>query len=138
MTDVTANRSVVEAMWTQFEKSKDWSLLESIYAQDFIRVGDKTIDRAEWFGQLRALYEAFPDHRITIHITVAEDDLVAYRWTAQATHKGAYFGAPPTGRIASATGITISKFRGGKIVEEHASWNKLAFLQDLGILALTR
>ena len=113
-------------------------MLEEIYAPEFMRIGDKTIDRAEWFSQLRALYEAFPDHRITIHITVAEGDLIAYRWTAQATHKGAYLGAPPTGRIAQATGITISKFKDGKIVEEHASWNKLLFLQNLGILALAR
>lgn len=138
MSDVAANRKVIETMWGQFEANMDWAVLESHYAPDFVRIGDKTIDRAEWFKQLASLYEAFPDHRMTFHITVAEGDLVAYRWTAQATHKGAYLGAPPTGRIAHATGITISKFKDGKIIEEHASWNKLAFLQDLGILALAR
>ncbi len=138
MTEIATNRAIIETMWERFEPGQDWPALEAIYAPDYVRIGDRTIDRAEWFRQLAALYEAFPDHRITIHITVAEGDLVAYRWTAQATHKGSYLGAPPTGRIAHATGITISKFRDGKVVEEHASWNKLAFLQDLGILSLAR
>ncbi len=138
MTETAGNRAIIDTMWSRFETSKDWSVLEDVYAPDYVRIGDKTIDRMEWFRQLSALYEAFPDHRITVHIALAEDDLVAYRWTAQATHKGVYLGAPPTGRLAQATGITIARFRDGRIVEEHASWNKLAFLENLGILSLTR
>lgn len=136
MGEVARNRQVIETMWQKLEATFDWKILDDIYSADYVRIGDQNIGRSEWYDQLRDLYAAFPDHRMQILVTVAEGDCVAYRWTAEATHKGLYLGAPPTGLTARATGITISRFQNGLIVEEQASWNKLAFLKDLGISTL--
>jgi steroid delta-isomerase-like uncharacterized protein len=131
------NRHLIETMWKEFEASQDWTILDNAYADDYIRIGEtNSINRDQWLQQLRDLYEAFPNHSMDILRTVAEGDYVAYRWSAVATHKGTYCGAPPTGKTARAFGITFSRFRNGRIVEEQASWNRLAFLEDLGISKL--
>lgn len=136
--ELEQNRCVIETMWKELEANHDWALLDKVYAEDYVRVGRKTINRAQWVQQLRELYAAFPDHSMEVLSTIAEGNCVVYKWSAVATHKGVYCGAPPTGKTARASGITISRFRDGRIVEEQASWNKLAFLEDLGISTLGR
>lgn len=42
--------------------------------------------------------EAFPDLRMEIDELIAEDDLVAGRFTLSGTHRGEWNGVPPTGR----------------------------------------
>jgi predicted ester cyclase len=42
---------------------------------------------------------------------------VAARYTARATHTGELFGAPPSGRTVTITGIEIYRLAGGKITE---------------------
>lgn len=48
---------------------------------------------------------------------IAENDLVAARYTARATHTGELFGAPPSGRTVTITGIEIYRLAGGRIAE---------------------
>jgi serine phosphatase RsbU (regulator of sigma subunit)/predicted ester cyclase len=68
--------------------------------------------------RLIALYRgAFPDLRSTIEDMFAEGDRVAYRWSARGTHLGEWAGISPTGNHMTATGITIFRVMGGKIVE---------------------
>jgi predicted ester cyclase len=45
-------------------------------------------------------------------------------------------GVPPTHKRITATGITISRLEGGRIVEEWASWNKVSVLHTLGIIPI--
>jgi steroid delta-isomerase-like uncharacterized protein len=75
---------------------------------------------------------AFPDLKLTVDEAVAEGDLVAIRWTARGTHKGDLFGISPTGRQATVTGITIDRYKGGKIIESWTNWDTLGLLQQLG------
>jgi steroid delta-isomerase-like uncharacterized protein len=77
---------------------------------------------------------AFPDAHLTVEEQVAEGDTVVSRWTARGTHKGPLMGIPPTGKQATATGITISHFAGGKVVEERVNWDALGLLRQLGVV----
>jgi steroid delta-isomerase-like uncharacterized protein len=78
--------------------------------------------------------EAFPDARVTIAEQVAEGEKVVDRWTARGTHTGRYLGIPPTGRHFEITGITISRFSGGKIAEDWYQGDVLGMLQQLGVI----
>jgi predicted ester cyclase len=40
---------------------------------------------------------SFPDLNFTIEESIAEEDKIAYRWTARGTHQAVYEGIAPTG-----------------------------------------
>ena len=77
---------------------------------------------------------AFPDGRITIDEQLAEGDLVASHWTGRGTQQGDLMGIPPTGKQVTVTGITISRVKDGKVVEEWTNWDTLGLLQQLGVV----
>jgi steroid delta-isomerase-like uncharacterized protein len=61
--------------------------------------------------------KAFPDLKATVDDIFAEGDRVAYRWSTRGTHLGDWLGIPPTGNHMAATGISIFRIAGGKVVE---------------------
>jgi steroid delta-isomerase-like uncharacterized protein len=75
---------------------------------------------------------AFSDARITVDDQFAEGDKVATRWTGRGTHDGDLMGISPTRKQATVSGITISRFQNGKVVEEWTNWDTFGMLQQLG------
>lgn len=63
----------------------------------------------------------------------AADGMVAVRWTAVGTHRGAYLGAAPTGRRVTFKGIEVIRVRDGRIVERWGEWDGLQLLGQLGL-----
>ncbi len=79
---------------------------------------------------------AFPDAHFTIQDQIADGDKVATRWTASGTHKGALMGIAPTGKHATATGITIDRYQNGKAVESFTNFDTLGMFQQLGVIPM--
>jgi len=77
---------------------------------------------------------AFPDAQVTVEDQVAEGDKVVDRWTATGTHTGELMGILPTGRRIEVSGITISRFSGGKIVEDWYQSDDLGMMQQLSFI----
>lgn len=78
---------------------------------------------------------AFPDLTFAVDEAYAVGaDHAVLRWTARGTQQGALLGIPPTGRTASVGGITLSRFEGGKVVEEHTNWDTFGLLRQLGAI----
>jgi hypothetical protein len=48
---------------------------------------------------------------------------VAFRWSFRGTHLGDWLGIPPTGNHIAATGISVYRMAGGKVVENWTSIN---------------
>ena len=87
----------------------------------------------EGLKALARLYRsAFPDTQLTIEDQIAEGDRVVSRYTARGTHEGDFAGLPATGKQVTATGITIDRIEGGKIVESWNEFNQFGLLQQLG------
>ena len=61
--------------------------------------------------------------------------MIAVRWTAVGTHKGAFMGAPPTGRRITFEGIEILRIEKGHIVERSGEWDGMSVLRQLGVLS---
>jgi steroid delta-isomerase-like uncharacterized protein len=74
---------------------------------------------------------AFPDLRITIEDQLAQDDLVATRWTSRGTQKGELMGIEPTGKQVTVSGVTISRLADGKLIEEFYNWDTYGLMQQL-------
>jgi steroid delta-isomerase-like uncharacterized protein len=62
-------------------------------------------------------HTAFPDLKATLEDILAEGDKVMFRWSVSGTHLGDWLGIPPTGNHVTATGITVLRIAGGKVVE---------------------
>jgi predicted ester cyclase len=81
-----------------------------------------------------ALVGAFPDLSINVHDLVGEGEDVVARFTVHGTHEGEFMGAAPTGNSVTVEGISIYRFRGGKVVERWTSADGLGLLQQIGAL----
>jgi steroid delta-isomerase-like uncharacterized protein len=77
---------------------------------------------------------AFPDLDITHHEAIVAGDRVAIRWTADATHRGDYFGIPPTGQRIHFEGSDFFHFQEGKIAELWIAYDNLGQMQQTGAI----
>jgi steroid delta-isomerase-like uncharacterized protein len=75
---------------------------------------------------------AFPDVRITVDDVIAADDKVVLRWHSEGTHRGELAGLAPTGARGSVTGISIDRWKDGKVVEAWVEWDNLGLARQLG------
>ena len=74
----------------------------------------------------------FPDIQWTIEEMVAEGDKVAARFMMRGTHRGTFFGVPPTGKAIAVQAMNIYRLSDGKFVEEHGQPDMLGLLQQIG------
>jgi predicted ester cyclase len=96
--------------------------------------GDNDLDGTR--NQCRTYRDAFPDLTPTLIASYAEGDVVITQWRMSGTHRGELMGIPPTGTRCTAEGITIGRFRSGKLVEEWTQWDALGLLRQLGVSAM--
>ncbi|MGB9011136.1 MAG: ester cyclase [Candidatus Acidiferrales bacterium] len=88
---------------------------------------------ADFVALFNRLHGAFPDIQITVNDTIAADDKVVVRWSAQMTHTGDHLGIPATNRPVRITGITIAQIKDSKIIRGWDNWDQLALMQQLSI-----
>jgi steroid delta-isomerase-like uncharacterized protein len=109
---------------------------ESFYGPDWVGrfPGMPPIDAEGHRQYSQVMLTAFPDLERTIEDLVAEGDKVVARWTATGTHTGDFQGIPPSGTIATSSGITIFRIADGRIVEEWSESDMLGLLQQVGAI----
>ncbi len=105
---------------------RDPDALPLVYHPEFVdHVNALEYRGHEGARQSVALYkELFPDLRFVVEDQVTEGDRVASRWTLFGTHRG---------RRVRLTGIVISRFEDGRIVEDHAASDTTELLRQLGV-----
>jgi steroid delta-isomerase-like uncharacterized protein len=110
----TAKRVFLEKMGEgKFDK------LDEIYGPGFVAHGasrDYTLEEDNESG--KTWRAAFPDVKVKIERTVANDDLVAVHWSASGTNTVAAGGMPGQGKKANVEGMTFFRFADDRIVEE--------------------
>lgn len=124
-------RAWVEAAWNRGEIDGHDHLYAPSYAAPFLPPPfPQNFDGLKAF--IRHFRAGMPDFRLEIEEMVAEGDRVAWRMTASGTQTGEFLGFPPTGRSARIEGHVLSRFEHGKWAEDHAVWDALGLLQQLG------
>jgi steroid delta-isomerase-like uncharacterized protein len=83
----------------------------------------------QFFSMMRT---AFPDFHLDVEQLVADEDNVAFAYTATGTHQGEFMGVAPTGKAIKIRGMQISKFDDGKLVERWGSSDELGILKQIG------
>jgi len=78
--------------------------------------------------------KAMPDMKMKVKQILAEHDLVAVYWNASGTNTEAGMGFPATGKKITIDGMTIFRFKEGKITEEWSVWDMLSVMRQAGLL----
>jgi len=82
-------------------------------------------------GMMRS---GFPDIQWALDELILDEDKVAARFTMTGTHRGTFFGVPPTGKPIRVKAINIYHFLNGQIVEEYGQPDLLGLMQQIGAL----
>jgi len=105
------------------------------HAPDFVGHGsERDFTLAEDMAAAREERTALPDMQMAVNRMVAEGDLVAVHWTAWGTNTQPGMGLPATGKKIKVSGMTIFRFKSGKISEEWGVWCMLSVLKQVGLL----
>jgi predicted ester cyclase len=128
-------------------KKANRRLLEEAYGNGNLDVYDELCDESCRFhdpfaGDLGVREEkqactgyraAFPDLRPTFLGNYADGDTVVTHWRMTGTHRGPLMGIAPTGKTSTVEGISIARFRNGRIVEAWVQWDAYGMLRQLGV-----
>ena len=81
-----------------------------------------------------AFFTAFPDLTAAMDDLIQAGDRVAGRFTYRATHRGPFYGIPPTGRRIEMRSIDIWRVHNGEFAEHWDELNLLEVFQQLGVI----
>jgi steroid delta-isomerase-like uncharacterized protein len=132
-----ANKDVVRAYVETIFNQRQVDRADELVAPDYV-------DHAALPGQAPGLEGAkgkwamylagIPDLRVSIEELVAEGDKVAVRRSYAGTHRGELLGIPATGKQVRIGGISIFRLADGKVAEQWEQLDRLALMQQLGVL----
>jgi steroid delta-isomerase-like uncharacterized protein len=123
-------RTFVEEVLSQgkLEKYSDF------HTADFVgHSGERDFTLADDLAAAREERTAMPDMQFAIKHMVAEGDLVVVHWTAWGTNTQPGMGLPATGKPIKISGMTLFRFKAGKISEEWNAWDMLSVLKQAGL-----
>jgi steroid delta-isomerase-like uncharacterized protein len=130
------NKALVRRFYEEVWGKGNFEAAREIFAEDYVRhdlrPGQGLPGPA---GQQKIAADfraAFPDLRMTVDLMLAEDDLVAARWTTEGTHTGPWGELAPTGKHARFSGVNIFRIRDGKVVELWNHRDDLGLMQQVG------
>ena len=104
------------------------------HTADFVAHGtERDFTLAEDSALAREERTAMPDMQFAVNHIVAEGDLVVVHWTVWGTNTQPGMGLPATGKPIKVSGMTLFRFKAGKISEEWNAWNMLAVLKQAGL-----
>jgi predicted ester cyclase len=133
---IDGNKALARRFYEEVWDAGNVDVANEVFAVDYVR-HDLPSGEAEPGGSgqatiARQFRAAFPDFRMRVNLVLAEDDLVAGRWTTERTNTGSWGGRPPTGRRATFAGVNIFRIRDGKVVELWNHRDDLGLMEQLG------
>jgi len=128
------NKAVVRRLFEEVINPGKLERAEELIRADFVEHGGAPgqAPGLEGFKQVNTMLRvAFPDLRLTVEEMVAEGDRVSVRFTARGTHRGEFWGVPPTGNPVAWEVISIVRVAGGKIAERWSQSDVASLRQQL-------
>ncbi|HSD18719.1 MAG TPA: ester cyclase [Anaeromyxobacter sp.] len=126
-----SHRRLFEEAWAKGNFGVFDEICDPGYVSHDPLIGDTDLEKTR--ESCRQYRTAFPDVTPTFLGSYADHDTVVTRWRMTGTHRGALMGIEPTGKRCTVEGITVGKFKGGKLTEEWTQWDALGLLRQLGV-----
>jgi predicted ester cyclase len=134
---VQANKALNQRFYDEVWNAGKLDVIKELVSSDYVchnHFMPETIHGPEGFEEYIALFRlAFPDVHLTLEAVFGEEDLIATRWRARGTFSGPLPGLAPTGRAGEVSGITITRYAGGKCVESWVERDDLGMLKAMGV-----
>lgn len=127
-------RELTEELWNK----GNLGAIDKYYSNDVVAHAPtgKTKGLDSYKQQASMFREAYPDATARVGVILAEDELAAYTWTFEGTHRGPFGDIQPTGKHISVDGVSVVRFKNGKIVEEHSQYDFLGGMSQIGAVDL--
>lgn len=134
---VAQNKALVARFYDQVWNRGNVEVAHEVFADDYVRHDLRPTQALPGpAGQAKIAADfrrAFPDLRFVVDLMLADNALVAARWTATGTHTGPWGSLDPTGKRASFSGVNIFRFNEGKVVEIWNHRDDLGLMTQLGL-----
>ena len=132
-----SNEKTMRRFIEQVINKGDFAVLEEfIHPSYAYRSPDRECHGPDALRELLTAYRsAFPDLHIEIEALVSAGNRTVIAFTLSGTHEGELMGIAATGREVKISGMTLSHFENGKIVEEWELLDQLSLFQQLGIVS---
>ena len=133
---VEDNIKMYTNVWDEILNKGNIDMIDTHFASNYV---NKTVtstvngqaEAKEFFG---AFLTGFSNIKFVVDEIFGVDDRLVKRWTFTGTHTGDFAGVPPTGKVITLSGISVSRIENGKIVEELDYMDDLGFMQQLGVI----
>lgn len=112
----------------------NFDALDAIVSPDYVLHPEEIRGVAGLTEVVQRYRSALAGLNVTIDHQFTEGDYVATRYTIRGKHEGELMGTPPTGNDVEFTGVTISRCRDGKLVEEWEIVDTISLLGQVGAL----
>ena len=126
---------------TEAFNAHDLDAFAELWADDVVQTapgGMRFEGRDESMQFYGVWFEAFPDCRVDIDRAIFTDDAVVEQGTFSGTHNGVFHtpdgDIPPTGRPVKAPYVNVIDFRDGRFVRGNLMFDRLALLEQLGLV----
>ena len=114
------NKGIVRAFQNEIFNQKNLTALDKYYSIDLVQHNPQQPQGREGAKQFFAmLFAAFPDLHAQIDNMIAEDDMVMYMITWNATHQGEFFGIPPTNKTITFETAELFRLADNGTMVEH-------------------
>ena len=124
-------RAFIEAAFNQHKPDKAAEYMTSDIKWHGGTLG--TVEgRDNFAGLIGAIVSALPDLRNAEQDIIAERDIVSVRAVVEGTHKGDLLGIPASGKLVRWDAVDVYRIADGKIAEEWAADDLLAFVYGVG------
>ncbi|MBT2386792.1 ester cyclase [Streptomyces sp. ISL-11] len=138
--DEQLNKATALRFFEEIAEGGDLDLMDELFAGDYrdhdIAKEEESVVGCAAMKEDVAAWRAAFDFTFAVHDQVAEGDRVVNRWTWRGTHHGDFLGIAPTGRQVEMEGVTIYRFREGRIQEGWWIFDMLRLLRMLGAVRL--
>jgi len=129
------NKAVARAFFEEVLGQGKLEKYSDFHTSDFVGHGsERDFTLVEDLAAARDERAAVPDMQFVVNHIVAEGDMVVVHWTAWGTNTQPGMGLPATGKPIKTSGVTLFRFKAGKISEEWGVWCMLSVLKQVGLL----
>lgn len=131
------NKEIIRRYVQEIYNNGNLDKLAEFVAPDY--VNHTEVQEVEGISGLHAFVTAMrasmPDMHQEIHNQIVEGDLEVHRYTITGTHQEEWLSIPASGNPVTIEGLTLSRLREGKIVEEWTYTNSLALMAQMGAIS---